>query len=170
MTTRRAGRRLRRGVEPHRGVDQPGPLGGRGRGGRAHEPGAEAVAYRVTTPGGVVVISDDTRVCQEVEDLSLGADLLSTRPAGPPPCATSSPGRPSRRSSATTPTRCRSAPRPNGPASVTLVLTHLIPAPTSADQNQAFADDVRAGGFTGTVTVGRDLMTFALGPSGDPPA
>ena len=35
-----------------------------------HEPVEEAVAYRVTTPDGVVVISGDTRVCAEVEHLA----------------------------------------------------------------------------------------------------
>ena len=41
-----------------------------------HEPVTGAVAYRVTTPTGVVVISGDTRVCDEVEELSRGADVL----------------------------------------------------------------------------------------------
>ena len=41
-----------------------------------HEPVAEAVAYRITTPDAVVVISGDTRVCDEVLDLARGADLL----------------------------------------------------------------------------------------------
>ena len=41
-----------------------------------HEPVPDAVAYRVETPDGVVVISGDTRVCTEVEDLARGADLL----------------------------------------------------------------------------------------------
>ena len=41
-----------------------------------HEPVREAVAYRVETPDGVVVVSGDTRVCDEVEDLAAGADVL----------------------------------------------------------------------------------------------
>jgi ribonuclease Z len=41
-----------------------------------HEPVADAIAFRVTTPAGVVVISGDTRVCAEVESLSAGADVL----------------------------------------------------------------------------------------------
>src|SRR4029077_10485363 len=41
-----------------------------------HEPVTGAVAYRVTTPTAVVVISGDTRVCDEVEQLSAGADVL----------------------------------------------------------------------------------------------
>ncbi|HEX5613790.1 MAG TPA: MBL fold metallo-hydrolase, partial [Acidimicrobiia bacterium] len=41
-----------------------------------HEPVPEAVAYRVETPDGVVVISGDTRVCAEVEALAADADVL----------------------------------------------------------------------------------------------
>jgi ribonuclease Z len=41
-----------------------------------HEPVQGAVAYRVDTPDGAVVISGDTRVCAEVEGLARGADIL----------------------------------------------------------------------------------------------
>ena len=43
-----------------------------------------------------------------------------------------------------------------------LVLTHLIPPPTDAAAEQAFADDVREGGYTGALTVGHDLFTVEL--------
>jgi ribonuclease Z len=43
-----------------------------------------------------------------------------------------------------------------------LVLTHLIPAPTTAEEEAAFVDDVRAGGYDGPLTVGHDLFTVAL--------
>jgi len=43
-----------------------------------------------------------------------------------------------------------------------LVLTHLIPAPRNDKDEARFADDVRRGGFTGELTVGRDLMTFDI--------
>jgi ribonuclease BN (tRNA processing enzyme) len=48
---------------------------------RRHRPahGARAggsAAYRVRTPDGAVVVSGDTRVCAEVEQLATGADLL----------------------------------------------------------------------------------------------
>src|SRR6185312_15596326 len=41
-----------------------------------HEPVPEAVAYRITTPAGVVVISGDTRVCAEVLELATGAHVV----------------------------------------------------------------------------------------------
>jgi ribonuclease Z len=43
-----------------------------------------------------------------------------------------------------------------------LVLTHLIPPPLDAAGEQAFADDVREGGYTGPLTVGYDLFTIEL--------
>jgi hypothetical protein len=45
------------------------------------------------------------------------------------------------------------------------VLTHLIPPPDRATDAQAFADDLRAGGHGGRVTVGEDLTTVTLGGS-----
>ena len=44
----------------------------------------------------------------------------------------------------------------------TLVLTHLIPPLRGPADADAFEADVRAGGFDGTVVVGRDLDTVAL--------
>jgi ribonuclease Z len=41
-----------------------------------HEPVRDAVAYRIDTPDAAVVVSGDTRVCAEIEDLARGADLL----------------------------------------------------------------------------------------------
>lgn len=128
-----------------------------------HEPVAEAVAYRVTTPEGVVVISGDTRVCDEVADLASGADVLVHEAC--------------RRSAL----RERIAGTPFehifdyhadtvalGGLAVRagvrhLVLTHLIPPPTSDDEAAAFAADVRSGGYEGRLTVGFDLFTTPLG-------
>ncbi len=44
---------------------------------------------------------------------------------------------------------------------VHLVLTHLIPPPVPPDRvgAEAFAADVREGGYTGALTVGRNLTT-----------
>jgi len=43
-----------------------------------------------------------------------------------------------------------------------LVLTHLIPPPTCDADEQAFADDVRSGGYTGEVVVASDLTSVSL--------
>jgi ribonuclease Z len=43
-----------------------------------------------------------------------------------------------------------------------LVLTHLIPVPTTVDEEAGFVNDVRAGGYDGPLTVGHDLDTVEL--------
>ncbi len=125
-----------------------------------HEPVEAAVGYRIETPDGVVAITGDTLVCDEVAALADGADVLvyealrfglfdetaptafvldyhaDTRPIG---------------------AQARELRTPH------VVLTHLIPPPRSPEQEQGFIDDVRAGGFEGEVTVARDLTTITLG-------
>lgn len=44
-----------------------------------------------------------------------------------------------------------------------VVLTHLIPPPDRPEDAEAFAQDLRDGGYRGTVTVGEDLTTVTLG-------
>lgn len=127
-----------------------------------HEPVEAAVAYRVTTPDGAVVISGDTRVCDEVFDLARDADVLVHEVC--------------RRSSMADAVRGTAfeqifdyhadslvlgeyAER-YGIAHV--VLTHLIPQPTSDAHSASFENDLRRGGYTGTVTVGADLTSVTI--------
>jgi ribonuclease Z len=126
-----------------------------------HEP-AEAVAFRVTTPTGVVVVSGDTVVCDEVEQLAVGADLLVHEACRTTALADVIAG-----------TRLETvfsyhadtvplgglAERAGVPH---LLLTHLIPPPRSDSDEAAFTSDVRAGGYTGQVTVGRDLTEVVI--------
>jgi ribonuclease BN (tRNA processing enzyme) len=44
----------------------------------------------------------------------------------------------------------------------TLVLTHLLPAPTDAAGNQAYVDEARSGGWTGPLHVAHDLLRLEL--------
>jgi hypothetical protein len=44
-----------------------------------------------------------------------------------------------------------------------VVLTHLIPPLDKPADADAFADDLRTGGYAGTITVGTDLTTVTLG-------
>ena len=128
-----------------------------------HEPVLGAVAYRVTTPDGVVVISGDTRACDEVFMLAEGCDVLVHE-------------------------TCRQRARENAIKGTVfenifdyhadsvaigelaekhhvkhLVLTHLIPQPKNDVDAQKFESDARSGGYTGRVTVGHDLLKIALG-------
>lgn len=125
-----------------------------------HEPVTDAVAYRVDTPEGAIVISGDTRVCDEVEALARGAVLLVHEVA---------------RTHALVPAIAGTvfesifdyhadsvqlgamAARSGIPH---VVLTHLIPQPDSPEAEAAFIEDLRVGGYGGRVTVARDLMRF----------
>ncbi len=131
-----------------------------------HEPVIGAVGYRIETPDGVIAISGDTTVCPEVAALAAGADIVvyeamrtdvitkrppdkqyiihyhaDTRQIGAQMAALDIP---------------------------TVLLTHLIPAPSTEKDKQAFVDEVRSGGYDGTLLVCDDLDTVTLDASGPP--
>ena len=128
-----------------------------------HEPVADAVAYRVETPDGAVVISGDTRVCPEVERLAAGADVLVHEACRTTALAEVVAGTPFETTFSyhadTVPLGAMAA-RAGVPH---VVLTHLIPPPDRPADADAFARDLRDGGYTGRVTVGEDLTTVTLG-------
>ena len=123
-----------------------------------HEPVRPAVAYRVDAPAGSVVISGDTRVCAEVEALAEGADVLvhevcRIREVQGTPFAFAL------NYHADSLELGAMAARLSVP---TLVLTHLIPPPMAPALVEGYAQDMRDGGFTGTVVVGEDLARVTL--------
>ena len=127
-----------------------------------HEPVHDAVAFRVRTPDGVVVISGDTRVCAEVERIATGADVLVHEV-----CRKTSMGESLKGTVFEKIFSYHADSVPLGAMAERagvghLALTHLIPSPRTDDAEQGFLDDVRAGGFTGPVTVGRDLDVFRI--------
>jgi ribonuclease Z len=127
-----------------------------------HEPVREAVGYRVRTPDGVVVVSGDTRVCGEVAELASGAAVLVHEA-----CRTSAmraliEGTPFEQIFDYHADTAELGRMAEDAGVAHLVLTHLIPSPTDPAGEQAFADDVREGGFTGRLTVGHDLFTVEL--------
>jgi ribonuclease Z len=127
-----------------------------------HEPVREAVAYRITTPSGVVVVSGDTRVCDEVRDLASGADVLvheACRTSAMKPLTEGTPFERIFDYHADTVALGKLASTIDIGH---LVLTHLIPPPTNPADEQAFAADVREGGYTGVLTVGHDLWSVDL--------
>lgn len=130
-----------------------------------HEPVEAAVAYRVDTPDGAVVISGDTRVCDEVFRLAEGADVLAheaCRKTGLGDSVKGSVFETIFSYHADTVELGAMAER-HGIGHV--VLTHLIPAPREERHEASFEKDLRNGGYTGTVTVGRDLMEIPVGGS-----
>ena len=125
-----------------------------------HEPVTPAVGYRIETPDGVVAITGDTLVCQKVAALATDADvlvyeamrfdLIRTRPEHLHFVLDYH---------ADTVLIGGQAQELKIP---TLVLTHLIPEPTTAEDRQGFVDDVRRGGYEGNVIVAEDLTTIRL--------
>ena len=130
-----------------------------------HEPVAPAVAYRVDTPDGAVVISGDTTVCEEMVELAAGADVLVHEAFRRDLLRPFFASRPHLEHIAAyhadTVELGALAQRIGVPR---LVLTHLIPAPTPGFvTEQDFADDVRRGGYTGEVIVASDLTSLTFG-------
>ncbi|NNC80558.1 MAG: MBL fold metallo-hydrolase [Acidimicrobiales bacterium] len=126
-----------------------------------HEPVLDAVGFRIETPEGSIAITGDTRVCDEVATLIEGADVVvyeamryAAFDALPPwrgyvkeyHADTIELG-----------AQCAELGVP------TLVLTHLIPAPTTPEERQAFFDDVRGAGYEGELIVADDLDSVTLG-------
>jgi ribonuclease Z len=127
-----------------------------------HEPVPDAVAYRIETPDGVVVVSGDTRVCEEVEVLATGADILvheACRTTALAPLIAGTVFETIFSYHADTARLGAMAARAKVPH---VVLTHLIPAPDAPDDRDAFAQDLRDGGYTGRITVGTDLDVVTL--------
>ena len=121
-----------------------------------HEPVLPAVAYRIDGPTGSAVVSGDTIVCSEVEELAAGADVLvhEVRLRSFAEAFVGTHYEPIAAYHADAVDLGASAQR----AGVTrLVLTHFIPPPV--DGFQPFIDEVRSGGFTGELIAGDDLTT-----------
>jgi ribonuclease Z len=125
-----------------------------------HEPVHPAVGFRVESADGVVVISGDTLVCDEMAALAEGADVLvyeamrfeaiEQLPAH-------------RHFVLDYHADTRLIGRQAADLDVaTLVLTHLIPEPNSEADRQLFVDDIRAGGFEGKLVIANDLDVVAL--------
>jgi ribonuclease Z len=114
-----------------------------------HQPVEPAVAYRVDHDGAFVVISGDTLVCDEVEALASGADVLVHEACRVEALA----GMPFE----FVKTYHADTRLLGGLASRAgvgrLVLTHLLPPAFTADDEAAFERDVRDGGFSGPVNV-----------------
>jgi ribonuclease Z len=134
-----------------------------------HEPLVPAVAYRVDTPDGSIVISGDTEVCAEVESISHGADVLVheamragvlRRAAAANPDAA---GRGGTGIIAYHADAVEVGALAKRAGVRTLILTHLIPAPSTEKHRAGFVSDVRAGGFEGQVVVSDDLYLYTLG-------
>lgn len=124
-----------------------------------HQPVDPAVAYRVETPDGSVVISGDTRVCDEVEAFARGCDVLVHEAFRVDEFVARS-NDPTARTigeyhSDTFPLGAMAERAKPG----ILLVTHMVPAPRNEAERQVFADEIRAGGYTGELVICDDLHT-----------
>jgi len=122
-----------------------------------HHPVDPAVAYRVETPDGVVVISGDTRVCDEVEEWARGCDVLVHEAFGlanfierTGEAAARVIGDYHADSVALGAMAKRAEPR-------LLMVTHMVPPPRHEADKQQYYNDVRSGGFEGELRICDDL-------------
>ncbi|RCW39629.1 ribonuclease Z [Halopolyspora algeriensis] len=123
-----------------------------------HEPVEDAVAYRFDTSDGAVVVSGDTRVCAEIEQLARGVDVLVHEA-----CRTEvlrARGKDFIADYHADTVELGVMAERAGVA--TLVLTHLEPGPTTGDEANTFAEEVRRGGFSGQLVVGEDHTTVPV--------
>lgn len=109
-----------------------------------------------------MVISGDTRVCDEVEELSSGCDVLVHEACRATALRDAVKGTVLETIfsyHADTVQLGALAERAQVPH---VVLTHLIPQPVGDEQEHAFANDLREGGYRGQITVGSDLTTVKI--------
>lgn len=125
-----------------------------------HEPVVGAVGYRVETPAGVVAISGDTKVCPELATLAEGADVVVYEAMR---MDVINQRRPDRRHITEYHADTRLIGRQMAELEIpTLMLSHLIPPPSTASEKQLFVDEVREGGYVGDVIVCDDLDAVTL--------
>ena len=124
-----------------------------------HEPIEPAVGYRIETPDGVVAISGDTRVCDEVARLADGADVLVYEVIRTAPILAEGVRTHVTDYHADSFEVGRQAAEIDTPV---LILTHLLPQPNTDDEVKAFIDEVRAGGYEGELIAANDLDSVTL--------
>ncbi|MEP7112536.1 MAG: MBL fold metallo-hydrolase [Ilumatobacteraceae bacterium] len=115
-----------------------------------HHPVKPAVGYRIQRGGIRVVISGDTTVCDGIRLLADGANVLVHEALLSQRVSVSLLDW---NASARSVGELAAATQPQ-----TLIITHLIPSPTTADDEQAYLDEVREGGFAGPTLVAHDLL------------
>jgi len=119
-----------------------------------HHPIDAAVGYRVERVGARVAVSGDTAVCDGIRSLATDVDVLVHETLLE---ARSRPATLAWNAGAVSVGALAADVRPG-----VLVLNHLLPAPSTPDEEQSFVAEVRAGGFTGEVVVARDLLRIPL--------
>lgn len=125
-----------------------------------HHPIEPAVGYLVEHLGSRVAVSGDTAVCDAIHQLARDVDALVHQAVLADHVA---PDLLDWNADARSVGHLAALARPRH-----LVLTHLIPAPTSPRQEMRYVEAVRAAGFKGPTTVAYDLLRIAV-PMGPKP-
>jgi ribonuclease Z len=120
-----------------------------------HHPNEPAVGYRIDREGTTVTVSGDTAVCDGMRRLAAGADVLGHEALL---TAAVSPRLLEWNAGARAVGELAAATRTGQ-----LVLTHLLPAPATPDEEDAFVAEARAGGYAGPIHVARDLLHVCAG-------
>lgn len=108
-------------------------------------------SYRVSTGPIAIAVSGDTAVCPGIRLLAEKADVLIHQALNSQLVS---------RSALTWNASARSVGALAQDADVKhLVLTHLLPNPADAAQEEAFRAEARSGGYVGALTVAQDLDT-----------
>ena len=128
-----------------------------------HEPIVPAVAYRVDTPAGSVVISGDTAVCPALEKIAQQATVLvqeAFRSSAVPDGYLSDP-----EAIAAYHSDVGQIGEMAERAGVgTLLLTHVIPPPDTPEVKVGVVNDIRRAGYHGPVIVADDLDHVDFSP------
>ncbi|NNC80560.1 MAG: MBL fold metallo-hydrolase [Acidimicrobiales bacterium] len=125
-----------------------------------HEPVVGAVGFRIETPDGVVVITGDTLVCDEVAELARGADVVVYEAMRFDVVQNHFP--PSMRYVTEYHADAPEIGRQMAALEIpNVMLTHLIPA-TNLPGGDGYEADVRAAGYTGNLVVCDDLDQIVL--------
>jgi ribonuclease Z len=125
-----------------------------------HDPVIPAVGYRVESPDGVVAITGDTSVCEEVGVLAQGADVL-VHEAVLSEAILGTPREPIMHYHSDSVGIGETA---KAAGVKSLMLTHLISAPEDVENGLArYEAAVRSGGYDGPLVVGEDLSKVEYG-------
>ena len=120
-----------------------------------HHPVAPAVGYRIARSGRTVAVSGDTARCAGMDELAIGVDVLVHEALLPARVGAAA-------------LAWNAGADEVGRLAVAagvghVVLTHLIPAPRSAADEDAYRAEVRRGGWQGPTTVAHDLLRIPIG-------
>jgi ribonuclease Z len=121
-----------------------------------HHPVEPAVGYRIERAGVTVTVSGDTAVCDGIQRLAERTDVLVHEALL---AAAVSPALLEWNAAAREVGELAAVTQPG-----TLVLTHLIPAPNTPADDDAFLTDARRGGYDGPTHIAHDLLRVSARP------